>query len=45
MLSILIAPKVLNLARKRSQARNPPLGKCKCRETSGNEPKHIEPPQ
>ena len=45
MLSILKAPKVLSLARKQSQARNPPSGKRRCRGTSANEPKHIEPTQ
>ena len=45
LLSILKAPKASNLARKRSQAKNPPSGKQRCRGTSANEPKHIEPTQ
>ena len=43
LLSILKAPKASSLARKRTQARNPPSGKRRCRGTSANEPKHIEP--
>ena len=42
LLSILKAPKALSLVRKRSQARNPPSGKRRCRETYA---KHIEPTQ
>ena len=45
MLSILKAPKISSLARKRSQARNLPSGKRRCRGTSADEPKHIEPTQ
>ena len=37
------APKASSLSRKRAQARNPPSGKRRCRGTSANEPKGIDP--
>ena len=45
LLNILKAPKASSLVRKRTQARNPPSGKRRCRGTSANEPKHIDPTQ
>ena len=44
-MSILKAPKASSHARKLTQARNSPTGKPRCRGTSANEPKHIEPTQ
>jgi len=42
-MSVLKAPIISSLSRKRVQARNPPLGKRRCRETSTYDPKGIDP--